>query len=133
MSTEGPTNISGGCLCGAIKFQASVAPRRVTHCHCDMCRRAVGAVVATYAAFDSSKVQWTGVVTRYDSSERGWRGFCQRCGSSVCFGYKPRPERIYIAVGIFEDPDAFPAGFHDYRHEQISWLRIDESLPDAPG
>ena len=70
---------------------------------------------------------------RYDSSERGWRGFCPACGSSVCFGFKPRPERIYITLGIFDEPQAFPAGFHDYRHEKIAWLRVDEDLPDAPG
>ena len=98
-----------------------------------MCRRAVGGVVATFATFASDKVRWLGSVSRYDSSDRGWRGFCEHCGSSVCFGYKPRPERIYIAMGIFDEPDAFPAGFHDYRTEQISWLHIDETLPNAPG
>jgi len=68
---------------------------------------------------------------RYDSSDSGWRGFCPDCSSSVCFGYKPRPERIYITVGILGDPDAYPAGFHDYRDAAIAWLRVDEDLPDA--
>ena len=100
--------ITGGCLCGDVRFHASGAPRRVTHCHCDMCRRAVGAVVATFATFESSRVEWRGPLSRYDSSDRAWRGFCPRCGSSLCFGYKPRPDRIYVTLGTFDDPNAHP-------------------------
>ncbi|MEE9255525.1 MAG: GFA family protein [Pseudomonadales bacterium] len=123
--------IIGSCLCGAVRFEAAVPPRRVTHCHCSMCRKALGAAVATFATFESSKVRWIGDPARYDSSDRAWRGFCVNCGSSVCFGYKPRPERIYVTLGIFDDPNAFPAGFHDYRNEKLEWLCIDEELPDA--
>lgn len=124
--------ITGACLCGAVRFVASAPPRRVTHCHCSMCRRAIGTAVATFATFESEKLRWLGEPTRYDSSERAWRGFCPTCGASVCFGFKPRPERIYVTLGIFDDPDAFPARFHDYREEKIGWLHVDEALPDAP-
>jgi hypothetical protein len=96
-----------------------------------MCRKATGAAVATFATFESSKVTWHGELSRYDSSDVGWRGFCPACGSSVCFGFKPRPERIYVAIGIFDDPDAFPAGFHDHREAKIDWLHVGEDLPDA--
>ena len=129
---EGLMKVTGSCLCGAVRFESSVRPRRVTHCHCRMCRRAIGTAVATFATFESSKVNWLGDPARYDSSEQAWRGFCTTCGSSVCFGYKPRPERIYITVGILDDPDAYPAGFHDYRSSRIEWLHVDEHLPDAP-
>ncbi len=124
--------ITGACLCGAVRFEALAPPRRVTHCHCSMCRKAVGTAVATFATFESSKVKWLTDPARYDSSNLGWRGFCPTCGSSVCFGYKPRPERIYVTIGIFDDPDSFPAGFHDHRNSRIEWLHVDEHLPDAP-
>ena len=124
-------SINGSCLCGAVKFEASTAPRRVTHCHCTMCRRAVGAAVATFATFESDKVRWIGKLARYDSSEAAWRGFCSRCGTSLCFGFNPRPERIYVTIGAFDEPEAFPAGFHDYRDSKIEWLHVDEHLPDA--
>jgi hypothetical protein len=35
-------------------------------------------------------------------------------------------------MGIFDHPEAFPAGFHDFRHAKIKWLQVDEHLPDAP-
>lgn len=123
--------ISGGCSCGDVRFTASKPPRRVTHCHCAPCRRAVGAVVATFATFESEAVQWQGPLARYDSSERAWRGFCSRCGSSLCFGYKPRPERIYVTLGSFDAPERYPAGFHDHLQSRLSWLQIDQDLPTA--
>jgi hypothetical protein len=126
-----PDTIGGACLCGAIRFEADGPPRRVTHCHCSMCRRASGAVAGTFAAFATDQVRWLAEPARYDSSDVAWRGFCPTCGSSVCFGYKPRPERTYIALGIFDDPDAFPAQFHDYRADQLGWLHLDDDLPDA--
>ena len=37
------------------------------------------------------------------------------------------------AVRILDDPDAFPAGFHDHREEKLRWLEVDAELPGAPG
>jgi len=56
--------ITGGCLCGDVSFHASGPRHRVAHCHCGMCRRAVGAVVATFATFESSHVEWRGQLAR---------------------------------------------------------------------
>ncbi len=123
--------ITGSCLCGGVRFEAARASGPVTHCHCETCRRAHGAVVATFATFESDAVRWLGEPARNDSSERGWRGFCPHCGASVCFGFKPRPERLYVALGVFDDPNAFPAGFHDHREARVGWLHVDEALPDA--
>ena len=123
--------ISGGCICGSVRFEAASEPRRVTHCHCGMCRRAIGTAVATFATFESDKVTWHGDLSRYTSSDRAWRGFCATCGSSLCFSFNPRPERIYITLGVFDEPDAFPAGFHDCLESKIGWLQVDEHLPEA--
>jgi hypothetical protein len=123
--------VTGACLCGAVRVEAVGPPRRVTHCHCEMCRRTTGAVAGTFATWEMHAVRFVGNLARYDSSGRGWRGFCSRCGSSICFGYKPRPERIYVAVGVLDAPNAFPAGFHDHRESQIAWLHLDDDLPDA--
>jgi hypothetical protein len=75
--------------------------------------------------------RFIGKLARYDSSVIGWRAFCRRHGTSLAFGYKPRPERIYVAVGILDAPEKFPAGFHDHRESSIAWLDLDAHLPDV--
>jgi hypothetical protein len=128
---ETSTKMTGSCLCGSVHFEADGPPRRVTHGHCTMCRRATGAVAGTFATWDVRDAQFIGKLARYDSSAIGWRGFCRRCGSSLCFVYKPRPERIYVAVGILDAPEKFPAEFHDHRESRIAWLDLDAHLPDV--
>jgi hypothetical protein len=49
----------------------------------------------------------------------------------LCFGYKPRSDRIYVTLGTFDDPNAHPASFHDYLDQKLSWLTIDAHLPTA--
>ena len=124
--------ITGGCLCGAVRWTADGPPRRVTHCHCPSCRKATGAVVATFATFERKQVVWGGTPARYGSGDIAWREFCPKCGTSLSFNYKPSAERIFIALGSFDDPSVAPASFHDHRRQKVTWLHIDQHLPDSP-
>ena len=49
-----PDALSGGCLCGDIRWHAGRGPRQVHHCHCGMCRRWTGAAFATLVWFDDA-------------------------------------------------------------------------------
>lgn len=64
--------LSGGCLCGAVRFVAHGAPNPVCPCHCSMCRKATGAVVATFANDDRERVEWRGEPARDASSDIAW-------------------------------------------------------------
>src|SRR5262249_8230713 len=46
-----PESMSGGCLCGAVRYEIRGKPREVSHCHCATCRRAAGAPVVTWATY----------------------------------------------------------------------------------
>ncbi len=129
-SETGP--VTGGCLCGAIRFEADAPPRRVTHCHCQTCRKSSGAVVATFATFERSAVTWQGTPARYESSDIAWREFCPTCGTTLTYNYIHSPERIFVALGSFDDPSAYPAQFHDFHDAKVAWLEVDEDLPDSP-
>ena len=88
---EEARKLTGGCLCGAIRYRAEGPPKRVSNCHCSMCRRANGAAFATAAAFDPAKLTFTkGAPTAYASSAKLERLFCPACGSSVGFRYRDR-------------------------------------------
>lgn len=53
--------VTGACLCGAVRFEADRPPRRITHCHCSMCRRATGDPHAFPAGFHDhrrEKIAW---------------------------------------------------------------------------
>src|SRR5437899_4211364 len=74
----------GGCLCGAVRFRATGAPKGVFWCHCQSCRRHSGAPVAVFVGFERDAYTVTkGEIEKFKSSPGTTRGFCRTCGSTL--------------------------------------------------
>ncbi len=84
--------LQGGCLCGAIRYHVNGMPFEADHCHCNQCRKSVGAVVMSWMDFHTDKVQWLqGPVTEFASSDNSRRGFCQCFGCSLTYRHLDYP------------------------------------------
>jgi hypothetical protein len=94
---------TGGCLCGAVRYEVGGPLRGVVVCHCSRCRRSHGHVAA-YAACDAADLTIVaGAALRwYEQDERG-RGFCAECGASVFWRANGR-STVSIAAGTFDEP-----------------------------
>ena len=76
------TMTSGGCLCGAVRFEFAGAPLWAGYCHCESCRRATGAPVAAFIGVQQSAVSFSGEPPSvFPSSPGVERWFCGACGS----------------------------------------------------
>ena len=81
---DGPETDTGGCLCGAVRFQAMGEPVITGHCHCADCRRHNGGPVVTLVVFEANKVRFTaGERKIYQSSLGIGRAFCDQCGTPL--------------------------------------------------
>lgn len=115
---------TGHCLCGDVRFVARGAPKWISYCHCESCRRQTGAPVAAYAGFRSDQVEWTGVAPSvYGSSPGVKRGFCARCGSPVCYWGDQWPGETHLHLGLFDKPDLVPTKEH-LPEERLPWLHL---------
>lgn len=122
--------LSGGCLCGGVRYEIEGNLRRLTHCHCGMCRKAHGAAFATYAAVKRERFRFTASATlrAYKSSELVTREFCSVCGSSLFWTTTQEPEIIGLAVGTLDgDPEGRPVG-HIYTRDKAPWFSITDDL-----
>ena len=141
--------ITGGCLCGAVRYEAHEPPLRVAYCHCRRCQRAYGNLFGTFASFRIETFRYTrGEPRFYRSSAWAERGFCPTCGTPLVF--LDATDTLGVLVGSLDHPEHWPpvaghhlgiesqdhpehwppvAGHHLGIESQIPWLRIDDDLP----
>ena len=73
-----------GCLCSAVRVVATGQPKWVSWCHCQSCRRHIGAPVSVFVAFKRSAYTVTkGKIIKFNSVPGMRRGFNARYGSTV--------------------------------------------------
>ena len=105
---EEQRKFTGGCLCGAVRYEASGDPASVIFCHCESCRKHTGAPVVALAGFKLEQVRFTlGDRAIYESTPGVKRGFCGRCGTPLTWegdGEELGP-LIEIHVGTTDDPN----------------------------
>lgn len=103
---------SGGCLCGAVRYEVKERPTEAGACHCGMCRKWSGGI---YMAFrvpgEEVRLKGEEHIGRYKSSDWAERCFCKKCGSSLF--YRVTLEGTYfdnhhIGFGTLDDQSGIP-------------------------
>ena len=119
---------TGGCLCGAVRYEAKVSASENWYCHCRMCQKSTGSVVSTSAIVPKAQLRIIkGDPKFYQSSRSVERGFCANCGSPLFF--RPANEDwISILSGTLDDPELAPPEGHYGIESWISWLTIEDDL-----
>jgi hypothetical protein len=129
--------LTGGCLCGAVRYEIKAEPMMAGHCHCIDCRKASGAPHGTFAAYPADAVKITGKMktfkTKADSGMMSSRSFCPECGSWVSGNPESVPGVVAITLATFDDPEAVTPGMRFFDKRRISWDTVDPSLPSFPG
>jgi len=77
--------LTGGCLCGAVRFTAAPAKREVGACHCSMCRKWSAGPFLAIDCSGSFKIDDPSNLGLYRSSEWAERGFCKVCGTPLFY------------------------------------------------
>lgn len=121
---------AGGCLCGAVRYSFDGAPNWQAHCHCESCRRATSAPIASFFAVSHDRIRWSGIPPQlYESSPGIFRSFCPRCGSPLTYQSNIRTGEIDLYAATLDDPAGFAAERHLFWDEHLSWLCIADDLP----
>ena len=121
--------ITGGCLCGAVRYEADGAPFHVTHCHCADCRRGSGAAFVTWASFRRDDFHFT----VGEPAEVRWSGrqrlFCSHCGTPLAFTTGPEADEVDVTVCSFDQPEVLEPGDHTWAEDRLPWVRLADDLP----
>ncbi|PRD13672.1 GFA family protein [Pantoea coffeiphila] len=122
--------LSGGCLCGFIRFTA-INPSKPHSCSCDICQKHTGCQTAVWIEFDSGDVEWTeggGTPSMFRSSTASSRAFCDRCGTSL--GSIDDTQITALLSGIFDQNERafFSPSSHSFQDMKPEWWR--KIMPD---
>ena len=125
---------SGGCLCGAVKFEFD-KPNLISahHCHCIDCQKSTGSGKATILMLPSKAIKMEGELkfhTTTTASGRNMnRGFCRECGSPVLSFIEEMPEVKFVKAGSLDDSSWLKIDSSFFSSSAHSWSPIDEDIP----
>lgn len=131
--TDNQPRASGGCLCGAVRFEVHGELLPVMNCHCSKCRRFHGNFGAYSATrrdnlvfTRSDDLKW--YRSTLDETPDVYRGFCSECGSSLF--WDPRGKaNISIAAGALDPPTGLSTTRHVWISQKGDYYTISDELP----
>lgn len=136
MNETGFKPLTGGCNCGAVRYEVTSALTGATYCHCRRCQRRTGTASSSSAWPAPGSFRIVGGQERLKawSPSDGWeKWFCGDCGSAMFSRNPDKPEQVGIRMGTFdEDPGVRPR-YRQFVASAAPWEPIpDDGLPRYP-
>ena len=129
--------MTGGCLCGAVRYESAGAPVFSLLCHCRDCQRSSGsaynaALRVPAAGFRITQGEPKLYARTADSGNMVTRAFCPDCGSPLFIRVSTRPDLIGLRAGTLDDPSAFRPEADIFVKSAQPWDHMDPALPKYP-
>ncbi|HEX5326932.1 MAG TPA: GFA family protein, partial [Acetobacteraceae bacterium] len=100
--------ITGGCLCGKVRYSADVEPAFTAVCHCRNCQKASGSAFSIVVGVPPAALSVHGELNTFgdkgDSGKAILRRFCPDCGSAVLDEAEAMPGVVMVQAGTLDDP-----------------------------
>lgn len=128
------TGFTGGCHCGAIRYEVTGEPVVARICHCDDCRRSGGSAFATNVFVKTEDLK----VTKGEPKTFHWvaasgnkrgRAFCGDCGTTVYVWNEARPEARGVRIGTIDDASFVEPKMHLWVSRALSSTNLNDDLP----
>jgi hypothetical protein len=128
---------TGGCLCGAVRYETETQPLFTGNCHCKDCQRATGGPYTPAMFFPAAAVKITGSTTSFrsiaDSGNYFDRHFCPTCGSQMFGTLQMMPDAIGLRAGTLDDTSLFTPAMDIYVASAAPWDCMNPALPKFAG
>lgn len=122
---------TGGCRCGAIRYEITGEMLNHTLCHCADCRRSAGAPVVGWLMLPQSQMRLIqGTPKVHASAEHARRHFCDHCGTGLFYYNETMlPGLVDVQSATLDDPEAIPPSDQIQVAERVSWMATAHTLP----
>jgi len=122
--------LSGGCFCGAIRYETSDQVFQRTICHCPSCRGVTGTAHVPWLSVKASDFRIvTGTPTQFHSSPTVVRTFCGTCGTQLTYHNSALNGEMDLTICSLDDAAQYAPADHTFAHYRLEWDRGDDGLP----
>ena len=129
-----PSSITGGCLCGAVRYEATTEPAFAGLCYCADCRKASGSGFIPFMGFAASDITISGETRQSNvPSFRGGtatRNHCAQCCSLVFGGVAGESDSFTIYAGSLDDPTLFQPTIALFVRDRPAWAEVRPGLTE---
>ena len=130
--SETDKRYTGGCLCGALRYEAVGEPQLTGHCYCADCRKASGSGFIPFLGFAADAVRFHGEARQFRSKAfRGGdavRNSCPVCGGLVFGGELGKDTSHTIYAGSLDDPWLFRPKVAIFVRDRPPWAGLPADL-----
>ena len=123
--------LSGGCQCGALRYELAAAPITLYACHCTNCQKQTGSAfvlstIISEAAFSFTagkpgKTEWTS-----DAGNKRFGWYCRDCGSRIANGQTPSTGVLSLRGGTFDDTSWIRPAGHIWVKSAQPWIKFEK-------
>ena len=130
--------LTGGCNCGAVRFEVSASPVSAIACWCRRCQRRTGTSGGPNARTAHGSFRFVGgeedAVGVWDPGDGGWeKVFCRACGSQICSRDPADRGMVSVRFGAFDEDPGIRVSAHQFTAYAAPWAQLpDDGLPRYP-
>ncbi|GIL38158.1 GFA family protein [Roseiterribacter gracilis] len=123
---------TGGCACGAVRYEVDAEPLAMVDCQCRQCQRDSGTGHQSHLAFPKASARTQGTASLWESVGDGGtvkiNGFCPTCGTTVFMTFRDR-DVFAVRAASLDDPSKYKPQIVTWTDAAVAWDRVDPKLP----
>jgi hypothetical protein len=127
------TSYTGGCACGAIRYEIKGQPVVMLDCQCRQCQRDSGTGHQSHLTFVAAEVTVDGQPSSWETVGDGGtvkrRAFCPTCGSSLQMTFPAMPDVFIVPPASLDDPGRFKPRLVSWTAAGYGWDHLDPAIP----
>jgi len=128
--------MTGGCLCGGVRYEVTEPLVAAGYCHCTRCQRRTGSAAAVSALVAPGSLRITSgeeLLASFDP-RGGWsKVFCSLCGGALWAQSPADREMVAVRMGTFDSDPGVRPSYRQFVAYAAPWEPIpDDGLPRYP-
>jgi hypothetical protein len=121
--------LTGGCMCGGVRYEVDAPLEVAGYCHCTRCQRRTGGSVSVSARVTPGSfriARGDDLVEVYRPDDGFTKAFCSRCGSALYSQNQENPDILSVRMGTFDTDPGLRPSYHQFVAYAAAW----EPVPD---